>query len=138
VARDAQRRKRYSNIIKTENNRLKKQVEKVLQIATLEKEEIQINREPLDVHKLIRQLTKTMQVPLEAHHGTIHTSLKAHKPVIQADRVHLMNILYNLVDNSIKYAGEQPPYIHIATRNAKKGLVISIADNGIGIDHSYR
>lgn len=133
---DAARRNRYSHIIKNENERLKKQVERVLQIATLEKDEIQINKETLDVHKLIRELSKTMQVPLESKNGTIHTSLEAHRHIIEADRMHLMNILYNLVDNAIKYSGDRPPKIRIHTAHTKQGLQIRIVDNGIGINRS--
>ncbi len=136
IAQNPKRRIRYSQIIKQENERLKKQVEKVLQIATLEKDEIQINKESVDVHKLIAELVKTMRVALEGSGGRINMRLEAQKSTVQADKVHLMNILYNLVDNAIKYSGEKPPEIEVSTRNDRDCLHITVKDNGIGMDRS--
>lgn len=136
IAHNPERRKRYSQIIKQENERLKKQVEKVLQIATLEKDEIQINKESVDAHKLIEELVKTMHVTLEGSGGSIKMNLKAQKSLVEADRVHLMNILYNLVDNAIKYSGEKPPEIEISSSNDRECLHIAIKDHGIGMDRS--
>ena len=139
IANNPERRKRYSGIIKQENERLKKQVEKVLQIATLEKDEIQINKENVDVHKLITELVKTMRVALEGSGGRINRRLEAQKATLEADKVHLMNILYNLVDNAIKYSGDKAPEIEICTENDREFLHIVIKDKGIGIDrHEMR
>ncbi len=136
IERNPKRRKRYSGIIKQENERLKKQVEKVLQIATLEKDEIQINKESVDVHQLIKKLVNSMRVSLESNGGRISVRLKAEKAVIQADKVHLMNILYNLVDNAIKYSGDNPPDIIIETGNERNCLIVKVKDRGIGMDRN--
>ncbi len=127
------RLKRYSAIIAKENKRLKKQVEKVLQIATLEKEDFRLNKEEVDVHRLIQQAVDTVQVALESKQGDIAVKLKAQQSHLEADKVHLTNMLYNLLDNAIKYSGDQPPAITLSTANTRQGIQIKVADKGIGI-----
>lgn len=127
------RLKRYSSIIQTENHRLKKQVERVLQMATLEKEDFQLNRESLDVHKIIDQAVASVQLALEAKSGVVNCKLEATRSEIEADRVHLTNMIYNLLDNAIKYSGEQKPEVTISTLDEKNGICIIVKDRGIGI-----
>lgn len=128
-----ERLQRYTNIIAKENRRLKKQVEKVLQTATLEKEDFSLHKEEVDVHTLIQQAVDTLQLSLENKQGTLATKLQAQQSHIEADRVHLTNILYNLLDNAIKYSGDAPPAIMVQTQNTRAGIQITISDNGIGI-----
>jgi two-component system, OmpR family, phosphate regulon sensor histidine kinase PhoR len=125
---------RYASIIQAENKRLKTQVEKVLQMATLEKDDITLNKVLVDVHQIIKQAVDSVNVALEQKQGSINTKLKAQQAHIEADKVHLTNIIYNLIDNAIKYSGDKPPEITISTRNIKSGIEIVVEDNGIGID----
>jgi two-component system, OmpR family, phosphate regulon sensor histidine kinase PhoR len=127
------KRMRYAAIIQAENKRLKTQVEKVLQMATLEKDDITLNKEMVDVHQIIKQAVGSVNIALEQKQGKIQTKLKAQQSHIEADKVHLTNIIYNLIDNAIKYSGDNPPEISISTRNVKTGIEIVVEDKGIGI-----
>jgi two-component system, OmpR family, phosphate regulon sensor histidine kinase PhoR len=132
VGGSAEKRARYSRIIMDETNRLKNMVEKVLQMADIDAGKIKLNKTSVDVHIVIRQCVENMEVVIHEKGGTITCDLKAGKQEVTGDKVHLTNIIYNLLDNAIKYAVE-PPVINITTRNNEKGIVISIQDNGIGI-----
>ncbi|GAA4827327.1 HAMP domain-containing sensor histidine kinase [Algivirga pacifica] len=125
---------RYLNVIKDENNRLATQVEKVLQIAKLEKEKAKLKLVETDVHKLINKAVKNTMIQVESREGTLVKELKAKNSVIVADEVHLSNIIYNLLDNANKYSPEVPE-IRIKTENdlRKKGIKIIIEDRGQGI-----
>ncbi len=126
------KRARYSRIILDETSRLKTMVEKVLQMADIDAEQLKLNKSEVDSHAVIRQTIENMEIVAHEKGGSISYDLKAENSIIKADKVHLTNIIYNLLDNAIKYAVE-PPVIRITTRNTRKGIVISIQDNGIGI-----
>lgn len=122
----------FSGIIKEENRRMNKQVESILQSALLEKEEIALNLQPLDVHQLITRTVENLQLQLNAKNGKVHLQLNAHQPIIKADEVHFSNLIFNLLDNAIKYSKDNLE-VRIATNNTRRYIVISIADNGIGM-----
>lgn len=126
-------RKRYLKIIDTENQRLSRQVEKVLQIASLEKEDFELKIEMVDVHKTIEKALQNIALQVEKKGGRIITDLKATQKEIPADEHHLTNIIYNLLDNASKYT-VKPPQISITTAdNPGSGILIRIIDNGIGM-----
>lgn len=122
----------YTTIIEKENIRLKHQVERVLQMAKLDKEKIGLKKEKVDVHQIIRDAIQNSALPLQEKKGAIHCELRAGFHVIDADRLHLTNVLYNLIDNAIKYCRESPEIL-ISTMNVKKYLCIEVKDNGLGI-----
>ena len=124
---------RYLKIIDVENHRLSRQVEKVLQIASLEKEDFKLKIEEVDVHKTIEKALENIALQVEKKGGNITTDFKATSQIIPADEHHLTNIIYNLLDNANKYA-DKPPIINITTDDAPgKGIWIRIIDNGIGM-----
>jgi two-component system phosphate regulon sensor histidine kinase PhoR len=123
---------RYLAIIKDENNRLGHQVEKVLQIASLEKGDFKLKLENVDVHQLLNKAGENMKLSIESEGGQLTMQLEATRTVIQADKVHLTNIFYNLLDNATKYS-PQHPQITITTEDGRNGIIISIADKGVGI-----
>lgn len=125
---------KYAHIIQSENRRLQKQVEKVLQVATLEKEDLTLHKESVDIHEIIRKALGSIHLALDEKQGVVKTELKAIPFQLKADRVHLTNIIYNLIDNAIKYSGKTDPNILIETGNYNQGIVISIKDSGIGIN----
>lgn len=130
---DSKDRIRYfSGIIKEENKRMNKQVETILQSALLEKQEIKLNKEPIDVHEVLRKNIDNLQLQLQHKNGKVNMHLDASNPVIDTDEVHFSNIISNLLDNAIKYSRDAPE-ITVATSDNKKGVVISVADNGIGM-----
>ena len=122
----------YTTIIEKENIRLKHQVERVLQMAKLDKEDIGLKKEKVDVHQIIRDAIQNSALPLQEKKGTIYCDLRAEHHIIEADRLHLTNVLYNLIDNAIKYC-KQCPEILITTSNENKQLCVDVKDNGLGI-----
>ena len=126
------RLKQYAQIIHSENNRLKRQVDKVLQMATLDKETISLKKERVDLHEVIQNSVNAVDLSLQEKNGQITLDLTASDHTINADLVHITNIIYNLIDNACKYC-DQDPRIGISTNNENGYLKVQIKDNGIGI-----
>jgi two-component system phosphate regulon sensor histidine kinase PhoR len=124
--------KRYISIIQAENKRLGMQVEKVLQMATLDKKDFKLKLEPLDMHEVIDRALGNVNFQIEKREGIIDKQLQASHTSVIADEVHLTNIIYNLLDNANKYSPEKPK-ISIATKNYNGGIIVKISDNGIGM-----
>lgn len=122
----------YTAIIEKENSRLKQQVERVLQMAKLDKEDVDLKKEKVDVHQVIRDAIQSASLSLQEKQGSIECVLQAENHEIDADRLHLTNVLYNLIDNAIKYC-KDPPRLVISTGNSNKHLQVDVKDNGIGI-----
>ncbi|MBT33341.1 MAG: hypothetical protein CMO01_27075 [Thalassobius sp.] len=123
---------RYLGIIKEENERLSTQVEKVLQIARLDRGDFKLNIEKINLHEAIQQAIKNIHLQIETRDGEIITNLNAKQPVIEADQVHLINIINNLLDNANKYSFEKPT-ITINTKDIEGGIQLTIRDKGQGI-----
>ncbi len=123
---------RYANIIFDENLRLRNQVEQVLNISMLEKEEFKLKTTILDVHKILENTIEIFNVILREKGGRIEADLYAVKTEIEADEVHFINVISNLFDNAVKYCAERPE-IKITTRDGNGGIEISISDKGLGI-----
>lgn len=124
--------KRYLGIIRDENKRLGSQVEKVLQTAQMERGEVQLKLGTVNVHQIIERVLENISPQIELRQGIIDMNLQAENPEIQADEVHLTNIIFNLLDNANKYSPENP-VIKITTENTEKGLSIKVIDQGIGM-----
>jgi two-component system phosphate regulon sensor histidine kinase PhoR len=122
----------YSTIIENENKRLKKHVERVLQMARLDKEDIGLKKESVSLHEVIEEVVAGMRVTLQEKQGRVDLQLEANQPFITADRHHLMNVIYNLLDNAIKYCKDSP-FIVIRTKQDNKGITLEMQDNGIGV-----
>jgi two-component system phosphate regulon sensor histidine kinase PhoR len=122
----------YAAIIEKENIRLKQQVERVLQMARLDKEDIGLKQETTDVHQIIQDAVKNTAFSLQEKNGSITCALSATHHEIKADKLHLTNVLHNLIDNAIKYC-IAPPTIVIRSIQRNKNLIIEVEDNGIGI-----
>jgi two-component system, OmpR family, phosphate regulon sensor histidine kinase PhoR len=122
----------YLNIIHEENQRLKFHTEHVLQVARMEKGEITMNKKEIDVNQLIHDVIRKFEVRFQERKGNIVQNLRASKSVLKGDPFHLANIFYNLLDNADKYSPKDPE-ITITTENKNDGIVISVADKGMGI-----
>jgi two-component system phosphate regulon sensor histidine kinase PhoR len=127
-----EKKKSYVSIIRDENQRLAVLVENVLQTAILDRGEFKLKIQEIDVHDVIRQALGNAQLMVEKREGQIITSLNAGQNIIRADRVHLVNIIYNLIDNAVKYSQERP-VIKVNTSNHNHSICISVEDNGTGI-----
>ena len=124
--------KRFAKIIKQENSRMLNQVEKVLQMAKIDKQEFELKKIELDMHKIILQAAENIQLKVAQRKGSVTTELKAEDPILYGDKTHLSNIIHNLLDNAEKYS-QSAPQINIETKSDAKGLWISVSDQGIGM-----
>ncbi|MDG2330004.1 MAG: HAMP domain-containing sensor histidine kinase [Flavobacteriales bacterium] len=132
IHKDPERIKRYAKIIKAENNRLEGQVEKVLQLAKLEKGEIQLNKSIINIHTVIKNIAETFEISIQDRKGKLHFELNAEHVEIEADPLHITNVIATILDNANKYSPEEPE-ISINTLSDKEKVIISIQDNGKGI-----
>ena len=129
---DFEKAKKYAGIIFKENKRLETQVERVLNISTLDTENTTLNKKSLDFHELLVEVKDTFDFNQLANGGKILIENNASIFTIQADSIHITNVVYNLLDNAVKYCTTKP-FISITTKNERNYLVIEIKDNGIGI-----
>ena len=132
LSKDPEKLKRYAGIIHKENKRLEAQVNNVLNLAKLEKEKITLDVSSFDLHELIEEAKDTFIHNQLEKHGSISLLLNAKNHVINGDKVHITNVIYNLLDNAIKYSSEHP-IIEITTKNKENSIIVSVKDNGIGI-----
>jgi two-component system phosphate regulon sensor histidine kinase PhoR len=128
---------RFSNIIKQENKRMLSQVEKVLQMALIDKKEFALKISDVDMHILIEQAIENVNLQVQRRGGHIKMQLEADQHVIQGDATHLSNVIHNLLDNANKYSPEAPE-IYVQTRNAQGGLEVIVHDKGIGMTKEAR
>jgi two-component system phosphate regulon sensor histidine kinase PhoR len=125
-------------MIHEENKRLESLVESILQSAVIEKGELKIKTEIVDAHDVITSVVKNTQLRVQSLHGELSTTFRATNALVDADPMHLTNVVANLLDNAIKYC-DKAPVITISTRNEAGGwFVLEIKDNGIGIKKEYQ
>ncbi len=123
---------RYLGIIKDENVRLGQQVERVLQTAQMEREEIILKKKYVNMHELVQQVIDMNQPMIAAKNGELTLNLDANPSQIYVDEVHMSNVLNNLIDNAVKYSVEKP-IIHVETCSDASGLHLLVSDQGIGM-----
>ncbi len=125
----------YINVINEENERLGLLTEKVLQTALIEKARIRLNITGIDLHELINDAIEKIGLQVKKRHGTVHTCFNADYSYIQGDKIHLTNVLSNLLDNANKYSPHAPE-ITVTTENTSQGVLIHVDDNGVGISRA--
>ncbi len=123
----------YIGIISEENKRLGDMAEKILQTAILEKGQLRLRKEKINLHSIIEDVAHKIAIQVEIRDGSIVTQLNATEPLILADKVHITNVINNLLDNANKYSPRKP-LITITTSDMNNGIQVSIIDNGIGIN----
>jgi signal transduction histidine kinase len=125
---------RLSGVIYGETKRLRYQVEKVLQMSLYEGGNIALKMQPLDASELIDSVVQTFNIKVVQNGGTIETNLDAVNSTIKADEMHFTNIIYNLMDNAVKYKRDDVGLqLIVSTRSDSTHLYIQVEDNGIGI-----
>lgn len=132
LSRSEESRKNYLRMIGEENKRLGLMVENVLKSALWDKKDFKIKKEDVDVNSIAQEVCDSFSLRVKQKEGEIITDLKARPGVVKGDQVHLTNIIYNLLDNALKYTPESP-LIKIKTENQKGFLKLSVEDNGIGM-----
>jgi two-component system, OmpR family, phosphate regulon sensor histidine kinase PhoR len=121
-----------SNVIYDESKRLGFQVEKVLQMAIFEKGRLKIKSQEIDIHELISNVVNSFIIQVKNQNGEIEQRLDAPDPILNVDEVHFTNIIFNLLDNAVKYSNGHT-HITIGTRASSSHFHIYIEDKGIGI-----
>jgi two-component system, OmpR family, phosphate regulon sensor histidine kinase PhoR len=135
VRHDNEKLTYFSNIIKEENQRMNRQVETILKASQLEKQEVELNLAPVHVHEIIKDVVDNFALQLEDKKGNIEVQLDAQTDLVEADEVHLSNLVNNLVDNALKYSKENtPPQVKLSTQSNGKNFIMRIEDNGIGMN----
>ncbi len=121
-----------STVIADESKRLSQQVEKILQMAIFDHGKIMLKFKELDLNDLIGMVVRNMQIQIKNKNGQIVQHLEAQKSLVEVDEVHFTNVLFNLIDNAVKYSNGRPD-ITISTVDVPSGVRISVKDKGIGI-----
>jgi len=132
IENEPERLKRYSAIITDQNVRLQKHIEKVLQVVSLQRIKEELDKEDFNLHELIVEVINSTF----SNGPLIETELNALYSDICADKVHITNVLCNLLDNARKYGGEKAK-IKVSSETINKTLIISVSDNGPGIEQRY-
>ena len=137
IAQDQNRVSRLANIIYEENERLGSHIERVLNIARIEKDDFKLDKKPVDVNEMIAVVVDSMELKLQKYTALTHLQLDAENAIINADELHFSNVIYNLIDNAIKYSNGSPD-ITITTSNKNGQVVIRVADKGIGMSRDQQ
>lgn len=133
ITNTPEQKSKFIKMIGNENKRLGILVENILQTAILDKGELKLKFQDLDIHNLIEQTISNIKLQVDNKEGEVSTQLSATATTIAADRVHITNVIFNLIDNALKYTTEKP-VIHVSTKNNDTGIFIAVKDNGIGIN----
>ncbi|MFV0366120.1 MAG: sensor histidine kinase [Mangrovibacterium sp.] len=121
-----------AGIIYDESQRLKHQVEKVLQMAAYNEGSIKYKLKDLHLNHTVETVVKSFALKVNNRQGELHVNVNATEDLITADDVHITNVIFNLLDNAIKYC-KNTPIISISTENKENNILVTIEDNGIGI-----
>lgn len=132
IMEDKARVKRLAGIIYDENIRLGDHIERVLNIARIDKGDLELEKETINVNDLIEGVVDSMDLQLKRKNAEIKLKLEATNAVVLGDELHLSNVIFNLLDNAIKYRNKESN-IEIITKNRNHSLYINIIDDGIGM-----
>ncbi|APU95567.1 MULTISPECIES: sensor histidine kinase [Sphingobacterium] len=133
---DHKRVQKLANIIYDENVRLGNHIERVLDLARLEKETLKLDQVDVHINDLVSAVTDSMQLRMQNIGGKFSIDLAAAKDVVVGDELHFSNVFYNLLDNAIKY-NKGDLHVNIQSKNVGDTIVITIADNGIGMSRDH-
>ena len=136
MLKDPDGTKHYIALIKEENKRLAVLVENVLQASLADSGKMQLFLQPVNAHDLIKEVLRNLAIQIRKRGGKVELHLDASNPLIEADRIHFTNVIFNLVDNALKYSSGDP-MLTISTVQATDGLELRFQDNGIGIGKEH-
>ncbi len=132
ISQDSESRKNFIGIINDENQRMRVLVETILQSAKMANKNFRINPKEVDIHQIIDKVSTSFKLPISNRNGKLTIDLQADPSVVVADELHITNLVYNLIDNGIKYSSEAPD-ITVSTRIVEGQLELRVRDHGIGI-----
>ena len=137
IINDTEKVNRYLQMIRDENKRMNAQVENVLQISKLDKNELDLKKERLQLHDLIEEAMNHVQLMIEDRNGYIKTHFGALKSSVLANEDHMTNVVVNILDNAVKYSPEEPK-IDIYTENVRNYIVVKVRDQGAGMSKNVQ
>jgi two-component system, OmpR family, phosphate regulon sensor histidine kinase PhoR len=137
LTEDKSRIDRLANIIYDENVRLGNHIERVLNIAKIDKGDLKLESKEVEMNDLLAAIIDSMALQLEKRNATVDLQLNAGNAMVMGDELHLSNVIFNLIDNANKYS-KGDPKIRITTQNVGKNLVIKVADQGIGMNRDQQ
>lgn len=133
VQADKSKVSNYTSIIDEENKRLGNHIEKVLQIAQMGREVMKLKKEKIDIHHILDDVIRKYKLRFEDNQTDLIVDKHAVKTIIFGDKIHIYNVLSNLIDNALKYRSDRSLEITIKTENIEQNILISVKDNGVGI-----
>lgn len=133
---DPRRTREYLDISSNELQRLSLLVDKVLKLSMLEKKEIELKYETVDLQSVVNEVVASMRLQLEKYHAAVTVNSEGDLN-LATDRLHLLSVVFNLLDNSLKY-GKGDPVIHFDLKGTEEQVQLRITDNGIGISPEYK
>jgi len=132
-----ERTKEYLDISAAELQRLSLLVDKVLKLSVFENKEIELKKEWFDCKQLVEEVINTMKLQFEKTNAQVRFETEGEKFLIEADKLHISSVIYNLLDNALKYSKEDPQ-IDVCLRSKAEHIELSVTDNGIGIANEYK
>lgn len=132
-----ERTKEYLDISASELQRLSLLVDKVLRLSMFENKEIELRKEPVDLHLLAAEIIAGMKLQFDKVQAAVQLTKEGNNFSVSADKVHISSVLYNLLDNALKYRNGTP-YITVHLAEDATGVTITVSDNGIGIPAAYQ
>jgi two-component system phosphate regulon sensor histidine kinase PhoR len=137
VISDESKVRHFVGMIKKENARMNRQVETILQIASLDKKEMDFEFSEIDFHEVLTHAIDTVEIQVTERGGTIKRHLDAAATILSGDAEHLRNLVHNLLDNANKYS-EGAPDITVSTSNDDRGITLTVEDRGIGMSKAVQ
>lgn len=126
-----------SGVIFDESKRLSDQVEKVLQMAVFNEGKLKLKFTQIDLNALAETVASNFDIRVANENGELKTNLQAENPYIKGDEVHITNVIFNLLDNAVKYS-KSNPQIELSTENKNGFVIVQVKDNGIGIPKEHQ
>jgi two-component system phosphate regulon sensor histidine kinase PhoR len=134
---DPQRTKEYLDISQNELQRLSLLVDKVLKLSMFEKNELELKKEQFDYRQLVEEVMNSMKLQFEKYHAKVNLHTEGDNFIVEADKLHITSVVYNLLDNALKYSKENP-VINVELTATPETIGLSVSDNGIGIEPAYK
>jgi two-component system, OmpR family, phosphate regulon sensor histidine kinase PhoR len=132
-----ERTREYLDISGNELNRLSMLVDKVLKMSMFEKSQLELKNEPISISALVNEVVRSMQLQFEKQHAVVDIKQNGTNFTINGDKLHITSVLYNLLDNALKYSKDDPA-ISIAITDKGEAVELAVTDNGIGISPAYK
>jgi len=131
------RTQEYLGIASNELQRLGLLVDKVLKLSMFEKHEVELTRQTFDIKQLVTEVMNSMRLQFEKHHAAVELHTSGDDFNLTADRMHITSVVYNLLDNALKYSSAEPR-VDIDINATGKNIILKVADNGVGIPVAYK